>query len=176
MRSERQSRKSKWEEKSRGQGIYNIPKVTKNMEVIQRQYNFLDNEKEDLAHKIREKTCELTRLQNSFQFFDEWGKQYSENSTDPLYIEQKFYLANMINEYKIRINELKTTIETLQKELNIITRWYNMFEPCDACSGHGKFRIWEAQDESHLEDCKKCKGKGFNVKSIETGHGFTLQL
>jgi len=34
------------------------------------------------------------------------------------------------------------------------------FNICSSCKGLGLIRVWYAQDESHMEKCKTCNGKG----------------
>ena len=61
---------------------------------------------------------------------------------------------------KKKIKDLKKQLPTLSQELKIyqeLRKWTGM---CDQCGGDGKMRVQIDQDESKLEKCNQCDGKG----------------
>lgn len=54
-----------------------------------------------------------------------------------------------------RAKELQKSLKAIQVVINECDQVV-----CPDCKGHGKLRVFIAQDSSRLETCKACKGSG----------------
>lgn len=59
-----------------------------------------------------------------------------------------------------RMHNLLIEISEKQEELKTWQAVLDVINPCTRCGGAGEMRVRVAQDETEMQECEKCKGKG----------------
>lgn len=72
----------------------------------------------------------------------------------PASIKETIYFA------KNRMRQLPEEITAKKEEFAVWMKVLEEIKPCDECEGDGSFRVFIAQDESEMQQCRKCQGKG----------------
>jgi DnaJ-class molecular chaperone len=58
------------------------------------------------------------------------------------------------------MHDLEIDISKKKDELQAWQSVIDVLKPCDRCDGAGEIRYRVAQDETEIQTCEKCKGKG----------------
>ncbi len=64
------------------------------------------------------------------------------------------------NTFTAFANKNDSILSEARSELVFWISIRNKLNPCQSCKGYGKFRVFETQNESHLEPCDACHGSG----------------
>lgn len=76
--------------------------------------------------------------------------------------ELHLYVKTRMNDLHNKERSLEEGLKSVKREIqflsNLVTATGSVV--CVNCSGHGKVRVWEAQDSSKIETCTTCKGTG----------------
>ena len=59
-----------------------------------------------------------------------------------------------------RIKDLEGAISKNLEELSVWKKVLEDMKPCEECEGEGSYRVFIAPDETAIQKCRKCKGKG----------------
>lgn len=64
------------------------------------------------------------------------------------------------NEITARIAAINRVLEIIENDIKFWREIEKLFQNgCKHCKGYGRIRVFEAQDESHLEPCPECSGE-----------------
>lgn len=63
------------------------------------------------------------------------------------------FAQRRMHDLEIEISEKMVELKTWQAVMEVI-------KPCGRCGGAGEMRVRVAQDETEMQECEKCKGKG----------------
>lgn len=105
-------------------------------------------ERERILNYIDNRECELKEYIDTLQSNNNLFAMITER-----YPKYAHHLTPLTDKNNYALSEAHSELAfwgSVRKELN----------PCQSCNGYGKVRVFDAQDESHMEPCNACNGSG----------------